>query len=117
MDTEQFDALTARISPHLTRRRSLGLLGSFGALALSAETMFAGKGKKKKKKKKGKKQRCPSGDYVCPQGSKLACCPNGSECCPTAYEKPGACCSEGCCQTANDCEGTLSCLNGCCYSY
>lgn len=54
MDAAQFDTLTTRLTTHLTRRRSLGLLGMLGVVAAaSTEGIDA---KKKKKKKKGKKK-------------------------------------------------------------
>ena len=52
MDSEQFDALVSRLTPHLTRRRSLGMLGALGVVAGQDDPEAKGKKKKKKKKKK-----------------------------------------------------------------
>jgi hypothetical protein len=92
MDSDQFDALAARLSGQLTRRHSLGLLGGLSAAGASLvhETMAK---KKKKKKKKGKKATtspppttapptttpeppCPSGQDRCGGACRTAC-PSG----------------------------------------
>jgi hypothetical protein len=53
MDAAQFDILTTRLTTHLTRRQSLGLLGLLGVAAGWPEEVDARK--KRKGKKKGKK--------------------------------------------------------------
>jgi hypothetical protein len=50
VDTDPFDALTARLSHHLSRRRCLGLLGV--AILAPAHDAIAGKKKRKRRKKK-----------------------------------------------------------------
>ena len=57
METDRFDAVTARLAQGLTRRRGLGLLAALGGIAALAPDAEAGK--KKGKKKRGKKKPKP----------------------------------------------------------
>ena len=61
MDSSQFDALVSRLSAHLTRRRSLGVLATLGAGAglADAASLDARKKKHKKHKKRGGKTTPP----------------------------------------------------------
>jgi hypothetical protein len=61
METDRFDAMTARLAQALTRRRSLGLLAALGAATSLGSDAEAGKKKGKKKGKKGKKTPKPCG--------------------------------------------------------
>lgn len=84
MDAAQFDTLTTRLTTHLTRRRSLGLLGILGVAAAGGTEDVGAKKKKKKKKKKGNKE------PVCKE--------NGAECW-VGYSDSGytsMCCSGQC---------------------
>lgn len=83
MDADQFDHLTARLSPVLTRRRSLGLLGALGVAGIA--TIDDASGKHKKKHKKKKKPACGTGTKVCGReciASSSCCgsCPDGGFC-------------------------------------
>jgi hypothetical protein len=57
VDSDQFDALAERLSAHLTRRRSLGVLGLLGLAGAVSRDDASGKRKKKKKKGKGGKKK------------------------------------------------------------
>lgn len=73
MDSHQFDAMVTRLSIQLTRRRSLGLLGAFGAAAAGIVPDAEAR-KKKKKKKKNKKKTCEACP-VCQQCTQGTCTP------------------------------------------
>jgi hypothetical protein len=137
MESEKFDALVARLSTHVTRRRSLGALGALGIAGASlASEAEAKKKKKKKKKKKGDSggttttlapPSCPGGQRLC-HGSCIsvdACCVT-SECAAGQMCTRGFCacpgnaiaCGDRCCDKASEiCEidaGVTSCRAGTC---
>lgn len=108
MDSDQFDALVCRLSVHLTRRRSLGVLGGLGIGTVSLAPASEAR-KKKKKGKKGKKSR-PSTTQP-PTTSPGASCAdgtrNGDE---TDVDCGGSCprCSLGKnCLTRDDCDSAI----------
>lgn len=108
MESDRFDDLTTRLAQGLTRRRSVGLPGVAAVTALATPGIAAGK--------KKKKERCASGEYVCPAGSKTSCCPASYDCCPEAFaDRPAICCSTRCCGTSSDCDKG-GCASGCCSS-
>src|SRR5688572_4970879 len=125
MDAGQFDALTARMSGHLTRRRSLGLLGILGVTTTSVVHDADAKKRKKKKKKK-----CKGGTKKCGKAciAANACCSNADcgfqgacesgvcDCKSGARICQGTCIPEGQCCSNQDCANVIgqSCVNGQC---
>lgn len=115
MDAAQFDTLTTRLTTHLTRRRSVGLLCLLGLAATGGvEGVEAKKKKKKKKGKKGKK------------GKQAPVCQEVGEECWTEFGGDGftsMCCSgqcrdSVCCVSSGDpcpagCTPDTPCI-GCC---
>lgn len=83
MESDRFDALTARLAAPLSRRRSVGVLGVLGlGSLLTADDTEARKHKKKKKKKQ---LTCGTGTRVCgreciPNSSCCGSCPDGGFC-------------------------------------
>lgn len=118
METDQFDALTARLAQALSRRRSLGLLAALGAAASLAGDDAAGKKKRKKKKKKpcggacGACQACVGG--VCTLVADGASCGSGTcfagQCltCPSGKVAVAGRCAKRCTQT-EDCGAGQNC--------
>ena len=65
MESNRFDALTARLAAPLSRRRSVGLLSLFGLGGFLASDTAAKRKKKKKKKCKPNCDRRICGDDGC----------------------------------------------------
>lgn len=110
MDADQFDALAARLTALLTRRRSLATLGTIGLATMALAEGAAGKGKGKKKRKKRRKMTTTSTTPAptCSDGIR-----NGSE---TGVDCGGSCspCATGQpCSVPTDCAGAR-CAGGMC---
>lgn len=96
MESDHFDALTARLAVGFSRRHSVGLLGLLGlrSVVVPAETVAK---RRKKNKKKGKKKPTTTPSPVC----KPAC---GSRTCG----------DNGCGGSCGQCTGEMVCRNGTC---
>ncbi len=80
MDSDQFDMLVSRLSAHLTRRRSLGVLSGLGLGGASVvQEVDAKKKKKKGKKGKGGKKK-PKPTTTLPPTTKPPTTPPGLTC-------------------------------------
>jgi hypothetical protein len=100
MESDRFDALTARLAAPHSRRRSVGLLGLLGlGSAAALNEADAKKRKKKKKKKKGNKRKTTT--------TTLA--PVCRHQCATRE-----CGDDGCGGSCGECPGELVCRNGTC---
>lgn len=83
MESDRFDAFTARLAAPLSRRRGVALLGLLGLGSLLAGDDAEARKKRKKKKKKG--LTCGAGTKVCgreciPDSSCCGSCPDGGFC-------------------------------------
>lgn len=132
MDADQFDTLATHITTHLSRRRSLGILGAFGIASVGLVDEVAGKRKKKKKVTlcvNGQTMKVPKkkrGSYVSQGATPGACVPSGGTniCTTSAQCVGGQICLGGMClavcQAATDCPsdaaGQCTCEAGLCTS-
>jgi hypothetical protein len=113
MEAAQFDTFTTRLTTHLTRRRSLGLLGVLGLAAAGwKEGVDARKKRKGKKKKKGKQE------PVCKDLGAECWLPSGSDSGFTSMCCSGQCRDSQCCIQSGDpcpagCAPNTPCA-GCC---
>lgn len=121
MESDRFDALTARLATPLSRRRSVGLLGMLGLGSLVAADDTEARKRKHKKHKKKPKLTCGAGTKVCgreciPTSSCCGSCPNGGVC------LNGACnlctseqtrCGDACVDLATDPENCGTCGRTC----
>lgn len=120
MESDRFDALTARLAGPLSRRRSVGLFAALGI----ASTRLADQAEAKKRKKPKKCTSCTE-CQACrkgkckpkPEGS--ACtgglCTGGSCTCANGFKScQGRCILNEQCCTAADCGQGSSCQNGTC---
>jgi hypothetical protein len=112
MDAGQIEALVSRLSPHLTRRRSLGILSALGVagarLAPAAEA-------RKKKKGNKKKATCTPAPLTCPSGQKVCngACIVADRCCADGDCAAGRACVNGVCDCATN---TIPCRELCCFT-
>lgn len=106
MDSDQFDLLTARLGAHLTRRRSVGVIGVLGAASLGLAHDAAARKKKRKKGKGGKKKPKPSTTQPPTTPSGPSCTDGIKNRDETDVDCGGSCprCAAGkTCQTRDDC--------------
>ena len=106
MDSDRFDAITARLAAPLTRRRGMGLISMLGLSALVAGDEAAARKKKRKEKKKKR------GGTCIPNCSNKTCGADG--CSGTCGECFRGTCEAGVCTCATGyevCQG--ACLVAC----
>lgn len=111
MDGIQFAALVSRLSPHLTRRRSLRALSALGVAGASLAPVA--EARKKKKKGNKKKPTCTPATLTCPSGQKVCngACIVADRCCADGDCAPGRACVNGVCDCASN---TSPCRELCC---
>ncbi|MFT4040679.1 MAG: hypothetical protein QM692_21040 [Thermomicrobiales bacterium] len=109
MENERFDAMTARLTRRLTRRRGLGVLAALGLAGAAA----GGAEAKKKKKKKTCAKKCKSGcctgkkgKCIKPNAQSLTQCGTGGEICRSTN---CGCLSGTACPAGQCCTATGAC--------
>lgn len=110
MDTDRFEVLANRLSSHVSRRRSLGVLSALGmtgaSLAPTAEARRKKKGNKKPATCTPALPTCPSGHKAC-----NGACIVADRCCADGECAPGRACVNGVCDCASN---TTPCRELCC---